>query len=119
MTWSEERCLETFWSYIDTASPTIWVAEKENDVVGFLMANLYAYHAAEGIFVNQEAFYVEPAYRGSRAASLLIKELLAWADIVGANEVIGGNDNEIASDRIARFLERFGFRRVGYTMRRV
>jgi len=47
-----------------------------------------------------------------------MKQLIAWSEQLGAREIVGGNDNEFNSERTARFLEHFGFERVGYSMRR-
>jgi GNAT superfamily N-acetyltransferase len=63
--------------------------------------------------------FVKPEKRGTRAATLLTRQLIEWAEIIGAQEIVGGNDNEFNSERTARFLEHFGFRRVGIAMRRV
>lgn len=115
----EYACLETCYSYIETASPTIFVAEKARAVVGFLLADMYSYRASKGLFVTQEVLYVRPEHRGTRAAVALMKHLIAWSEQLGAKEIIGGNDNDFRSERTARFLEHFQFERVGYAMRRV
>jgi L-amino acid N-acyltransferase YncA len=119
LTFDEDRCLATIASYLHTASPTIWVAEtKDGEVVGFLVADFYEYRAASGIFTTQEVLFVRPDKRGTRAAAILMKELVAWSQMLGAKEIVGGNDNEFNSERTARFLEHFGFERVGFSMRR-
>ena len=118
MEWDEDTCRDTFWEYIDSASPTIWMCVKGEEPIGFLLADMYGFRAAKGLIVTQEVIFVRPAYRGSRAALLLMKELIAWAKQMGAKEIIGGNDNSFNSERTARFLEHFGFERVGFSMRR-
>lgn len=118
MVWNEERCRDTFWGYIDSAAPTIWMCMKGEEAVGFLVGDMYSYRAADGIFITQEVIYVRPAYRGSRAALLMMRELIAWGERLGAREIVGGNDNGFNSERTAKFLEHFGFERVGYSMRR-
>jgi len=118
LVWDEYRCRETLYRYLDNASPTIFVVEDKREVIGFLLADMYNYHAAEGLFVSQEVLFVRPARRGTRAATLLMKHLIVWAQSLGAKELIGGNDNDFNSDRTAKFLEHFGFRRVGYAMRK-
>ncbi len=118
LTFSEERCRETLNDYLEQASPTIWVAEEERKVIGFLAADFFPHQAAHGLYVVQQVLFVTPERRGSRAAAKLMRELIAWAEHMGANEIIGGNDNEFNSERTARFLEHFGFKRVGAAMRR-
>lgn len=117
-TFNEERLRKTFDSYLRRASPTIWVAEHEDEIVGFLVAEFYEHRAFDGLFTTQEVMFVKPGYRGTRAAALLICQLIDWSRMLGATEILGGNDNAFQSDRTARFLEKFGFRRVGYAMRR-
>jgi len=115
---SPERCQNMMRGYLDRANPTIFVCEDQSGVIGMLVCNFYEHHAAYGIFASQEVLYIRPDKRGTRAAALLMKELIAWAEQIGANEVVGGNDNGFRSEQTARFLGRFGFRRVGYAMRR-
>lgn len=114
----EDRCRKTIRSYLDRASPTIYVAESNGEVVGMLVCDFYEHRAARGLFAVQEVLYVKPGKRGTRAAALLVHQLLIWAETIGANEIVGGNDNEFNSERTARFLSRFGFKAVGYAMRR-
>lgn len=118
LAFSEARCRATIRSYLDFANPTIFVADDRGEAIGLLVCNFYEYHAADGLCVTQEVLFVRPDKRGTRAAALLMKELIAWGKSLGALEIIGGNDNEFNSDRTARFLEHFGFKRVGYSMRR-
>lgn len=118
MTFSEARCRQTFRDYIREASPTIWVAEDKNGMAGMLVADFYLHRAATGIFTSQEVLFVKPERRGGRAAALLMKALIDWSREIGANEIVGGNDNEFNSEQTAKFLGRFGFERVGYAMRK-
>lgn len=113
----EAICRATLQGYIDRASPTVFVCEDRRKVVGFLLADFYAYRAASGLFTTQEVLFVRPEHRGTRAAVLMMKHLIAWSERLGAKEIIGGNDNEFNSERTAKFLEHFGFERVGFAMR--
>ena len=119
ITFNEDKCRATYYSYLDTASPTIFVVEDKREVVGFLLAEIMEYRAADGLFTTQEVMFVRPDKRGTRASVLLMKHLIAWSEQLGALEVVGGNDNGFNSERTARFLEHFGFERVGFSMRRV
>lgn len=119
LVFNEARCRETFRDYITKASPTIWVAEDARGVAGALAADFYLHRAASGLFTTQEVLFVKPERRGGRAAALLMKQLIDWSREIGANEIIGGNDNGFNSDKTAKFLGKFGFERVGHAMRRV
>ncbi len=118
LTFNEARCRQTFCDYIKHASPTIWVAEDKHGVAGMLVADFYLHRAADGLFVSQEVLFVKPERRGGRAAAMLMKTLIDWSREIGANEIIGGNDNEFNSEQTAKFLRRFGFDQVGYYMRK-
>lgn len=118
LTFNKAKCLGMIWSYLTEASPTIWVVEHKREVIALMLAEIYQYRAMDGLYTTQEVLYVKPENRGSRASALLMKNLIAWSERLGAKEIIGGNDNEFNSERTARFLEHFGFQRVGFTMRR-
>lgn len=118
LVFSEERCRASFQSYLEHADPTVFVCEDKGQVIGLLVCNFYEHRGAYGFFVTQEVLYVRPDRRGTRAAALLMKQLIAWAEEIGANEIIGGNDNGFNSERTAKFLGHFGFEKVGFTMRR-
>lgn len=111
--------METCYSYMDKAEPTIFVCEDKREVIGLTLSSINAYRAAAGLFTTQEVLFVRPDKRGTRAAVLLMKNLIAWSQRLGAKEIIGGNDNNFNSDRTAAFLEHFGFQRVGHAMKRV
>jgi L-amino acid N-acyltransferase YncA len=112
----EARLREVFQEYLATARPTVWFVEAERRPIGMLMADVGQFDYRAGLFVVQKVIYVSPEKRGTRAAVLLVKELIRWSRHIGASEIIGGNDNGFNSDRTAAFLGHFGFRKVGFTM---
>lgn len=113
---SPDRALQVCYDYLDSANPTIFVAEKQRKVIGFMLAGIHAYDHRDGFYTTQRVLFVSPENRGTRAAVLLIKELLRWSEMLGAAEIIGGNDNSFRSERTAGFLEHFGFEKVGYAL---
>lgn len=117
--WSEERMFATFHDdYLQDGGAVIFVVEREGDVAGFVLTGVYKYRAFDGLFTVQEVLFVRPDKRGTRAAALLMKKLIEWSrDVVGAQQIVGGNDNDVHSEQTARFLSRFGFRSCGYMMR--
>lgn len=114
----EEAVRTTFHKYLDAADPTVFFCDTPTGVSGFLLATINAYRFSPSIFTTQEVLFVRPDKRGTRAAALLVAELVRWSDMLGAKEITGGNDNGLFSDQTARLLERFGFERVGIFMRR-
>lgn len=115
----EDVCRATIAKSLRTASPTIFVVDERRDVIAFLLAAICDYRAASGQFTTQEILFVRPDKRGTRAAVILMNQLIAWSKMLGAKEIIGGNDNDFKSERTSKFLAHFGFERVGYEMRRV
>lgn len=109
----------TYQSYLDRANPVFYVAEHQRRVVGFVMYSVCRYRFTHGQFMAQEVLFVRPEFRGTRAAVLLMKQLIADAERLEIREIVGGNDNSFNSDRTRRFLEHFGFKMVGYSMRRL
>lgn len=114
----ESRARETFRSYIDSADPVIFVAEDKRRPIGVLGASIVKYRLAHGHKVICEVLYVEPAYRGSRAATSLLKHVESWARRIGASELIGGCENNFQPERTARLLELHGYEYTGCVMTR-
>lgn len=118
LTFSPEKVRETVQNYLAYANPTMFVVEHNREVIGLLVATINEYRHATGLYTTQEVIFVAPAYHGSRAAILLVRELIRWSERLGAVEITGGNDNSYKSERTAKFLEHFGFEQVGFFMRR-
>lgn len=116
---SEARIRRTFQRYLRIGNPTIFFADHRRDIAGFLIATMSDYRHVDGLYTTQEVLFVRPEKRGTRAAVVLMRELVRWSEMLGALEITGGNDNALTSERTARFLAHFGFERVGFFMRRV
>lgn len=118
---SEEATRETFQSAIKGADPTIFVCEGPGrEVIGYLMAFVHGYAFTSGLFVVQEALYVRPDKRGTRAAAHLVKQFVQWGEHMQAREIIFGISNGFQPDRTARFFEAVaGAQVVGYYLKRV
>lgn len=119
LTYSPDKVRETCYAYLDRGETTIFVVEDKRQVIALLVATINEYRHATGIYCTQEIIFVREDYRGTRAAALLMKELVAWSERLGAIEITGGNDNKFNSERTARFLSHFGFEQVGFFMRRM
>lgn len=109
---------ETIDASFATAEPTFFVVERQRELVGFMMCSIGSYAFASGIFTTQQVMFVRPDMRGTRAAALLIRNLIAWSTRLGAKEITGGNNNGLYTEQTARLLEKHGFERVGVFMRR-
>ncbi len=115
---SSRRARERLAEYLATANPTFFVCEENREPIGFLMAYVVNYDHKDGFFTTQRVLFVRSERRGTRAAVLLMKELIRWSEMLGADAVEGGNDNGFQSERTAAFLGHFGFKNVGFAMRK-
>lgn len=116
---SEQRGREALKLGFTTGQPRVMVVEHDGRLLGFSMSAIGQLYYTEGLFVLIEVIYVEPKRRGSRAALLLGQEFVRWGlEDVKAKRLFAGNINAFASERLAQFWERFGFRRVGIQLMR-
>jgi GNAT superfamily N-acetyltransferase len=111
--YNEAVIRNSFQKYLSRANPTIWFVEHERKPIAFMAAYMCAFDYRDGLYTTQRVIYVLPENRGTRAAVLLVKELIRWSEALGAAKIDGGNDNSFQSDRTAGFLEHFGFKRIG------
>jgi len=118
LTFSEAKVRSVFRRYLETAHPTIFVVERQREIIGFMNATISEFDSADGLFTTQEVMFVRPDRRGTRAAALLLRNFVRWSDQLGAIESTGGNDNAFHSEQTRRLLKRFGFAEVGFFMRR-
>lgn len=112
--YSRPRLYRLFADYLAKASPTIFFVEHDGAVIGLMACYICEFDYRDGLYTTQRVIYVSPEHRGTRAAVLLVKELINWSRELGAVSIDGGNDNNFKSDRTAAFLEHFGFKRVGF-----
>lgn len=113
-----ERLGRVFRESLQTANPTIFVVEQHDALIGFQVAYVNEYIHTDGFFTVPQTTFVLPAKRGSRAAFLLMAHFIRWSDKLGAKECVGGNSNGYHSTQTEKFLQRFGYRTVGFCMLR-
>lgn len=97
---------------------SVFVAEQDGKLIGYLVANLEPYLFCHGYSASQEVVYVLPEYRTTRAAYLLLKYYVDWAAEHEVLETYVGVANGIDMERKKAFFERKGFDVVGYYLRK-
>ncbi len=107
---------ETIQRYLDTANPTIFVAEHKSEVVGIIIAVATSFHFMSGVCCVNDVFFVDAGQRGSRAAALLNEQFNLWADRRKAKLLIGGNSNNLYTQRTTKFYRHLGYRECGVVM---
>lgn len=91
---------ETFDNYLQTANPTIYVAEDgDRRVIGYLMATFNQYAASAGYYVCAEEMYAPISAVGIEVAEALGAAFEAWAEQLNPAplEIMLGIDIELAS----------------------
>lgn len=88
------------------------VAEKNGVVIGMLATVVGHAWFGQEVTLRDEIFYVDPAYRGGRAAYLLMQQFMARAKAVQAKHLLSGNTSGV-SDAAERLYQHFGMRRTG------
>ena len=119
LTFERDVAEETFENSIKYADPTIFVAELDLKVIGYLVGLIQSYCFTSGIFVVQEVLYVHPDHRGTRAAASLVKAFIKWGQELEAREIIFGISNNFQPDRTAKFFELFGAKRCGFYLKKI
>lgn len=107
---------ESYDRYLETANPTVFVAEDRSGVVGVLVCSVHGFLTQSGLLTNTDVIFVTPEKRGTRAAAELLSEFDRWSERIGAIMSIGGNANSIHTRRTASLYAKFGFSPVGVTM---
>lgn len=108
MRFSPKRAQQMIERSLHTGDPTIFVAERDGKLLGYLGARIYDYFFTGGFFVAQEVFYVRSQHRGSRAATVLIQEYLAWGKRMDAREYHFDISHPKTAERAVQLIGKFG-----------
>jgi hypothetical protein len=116
--WSEARASATFKRYLETASPTIFVAEEAGEVIGYVTGYFRDYAFTTGFSIVLDVIFVRLDRRGTRAAAELITYFNRWADSLHPHEITASPSNRAIKPSMKRFLRRFGFAPSGEVLAR-
>jgi GNAT superfamily N-acetyltransferase len=86
----------------------------DQEVIGFTAAGVVPTLFGPDALVEDLAFYVDPAWRGTTAAVRMLRMLETWASVVGAKAVRMGITTGTNPVQTARFLSRFGYAETGW-----
>lgn len=90
----------------------VFILYDGDTAVGFLAASLTPVAFTYAFGAMEEYFYVEPEYRGTRAAFLLVREFVAWARTQNPKFIRAGVSTGVTSGA-SRLYEHFGLKAVG------
>lgn len=87
----------------------VYVAKKENTIVGYIAASVFESPVADYISSCDEAFYVLPEWRKTYAAAHLIFEYIEWAKSRNVDYIMLSNNTYNDTKGVGKFLNRMGF----------
>ena len=88
------------------------VAETDG-IVGMVTAVAGDYSWSSERRAACELLYILPEHRNLRTALCLLRHFETWADILDARHRFMGDVSGIATDKLRKFYERAGYRRIG------
>lgn len=91
----------------------IFVVELDSIIVGGIVCATTKDWFNDDLIAFEQVFYVDPEYRATSAALLLIDAFLEWAKSMQADRVQCGTTTGIQTKGCLRLYERFGFRVYG------
>lgn len=95
----------------------VWVVLDANTIVGVLYATAPRVVYSWRQIAKQEMFYVDKAYRNSRAAYMLIKAFEAWAKSLNCEQAYMSVEHNMLDDltkRTSALMEKAGYKLRGY-----
>lgn len=105
--------IENFASYVDSPDKSIWVAESQDAIVGYVSATVHqtsnlAVVPHEGPYVEIDDLYVSPEHRSRSIGSRLVESALDLARERGIHYATLFTSSSKVAD-IMRFYENQGF----------
>jgi GNAT superfamily N-acetyltransferase len=92
------------------------VAEKDGKIIGMMAGFVAPHWFSDDLIASDYTFYVKPEHRRKgRAALMLVRAFEEWAAAHGAVSIVPGTSTQIDADSTARFYEKLGYERTGFT----
>jgi RimJ/RimL family protein N-acetyltransferase len=112
--YSWDKCRKLGHRYIQNPDVNFGVvAESDGKTVGMLMGYITDYYFGNDRIACDILWYIDPDYRGSRAAIKLLRAFQHWAKEQGASEVCIGVSTAVEFERTGLLLQRLGYTHVG------
>ncbi len=101
-----------FHNMIDSGG-VIFVVELGGQIVGGIAGSTTKDWFNDDLIAFEQVLYVEPEYRATRAALLLIEAFFEWSKSMNAQRIQSGTTTGIQTKGCLRLYEQFGFREYG------
>ena len=98
---------------IQSPNVVYFLAIEDDKIIGSIGGAVLPYFFSTRKKVGDLGFYVEPEYRGSRAAIKLLHALESWAKEMEVEDVYLGQTTGVEVDKTRDFYERLGYKVVG------
>jgi len=105
---------QIIWNIHKNPDVAIFVATKENKIIGFIAGVIGPYFFSTKKRVSDIGFYVIPECRGSRAALRLLSTLEGWAKDNNVADVCIGQTTAVNMEKTQQFYNRLGYNTVGF-----
>jgi GNAT superfamily N-acetyltransferase len=111
--YSPEKCAAL--GYQALVDPALLILTVLDDVkhVGLMICSVQAPEYSEDLIAWDVLTYVDAAYRGSRAALMLISAYREWARVRGAKMIFLRTCTGIDPEKTGKLFEHMGFRHIG------
>ena len=116
LTFNKEKSREYLQGCMYRSDRLALVAERGEEVIGFLLAFTQDYYMADEVFVEDAALYVVPESRGSSAAPRLLKAYREWAEERGAVHCYMGTNTGVKAEKTLKLFQHCGFTPLGYSL---
>jgi GNAT superfamily N-acetyltransferase len=103
----------SLYTLVQSPNVVYFLAIDDDKIIGSIGGAVFPYFFSTRKKAGDLGFYVEPEYRGSRAAIKLVKAFEAWAKEMGVEDVYLGQTTGIEVDKTRDFYERLGYKVVG------
>ena len=113
---SEALAREFFAELIEKLNSIFLVCDEYSNPVGTLIGAMSIEWRTGQKLAFEQGVYVLPEYRGTGAATDLIKTFKQWSAIHNADRIQIGTITGIQASRTVKFYEKLGFELVGYVL---
>lgn len=91
----------------------IFLVEHQDEIIGGFVGRIGGDWFNNIKIAFDDALYVKPEFRKSRAAYMLIQAFIRWAQLMGASRIQCGTTTGVESAACIRLYKHFGFTEYG------
>ena len=91
----------------------IFLVEHEKQIIGGFVGRIGGDWFNDTKIAFDDALYVKPEFRKSRAAYMLIQAFIRWAQLMGVSRIQCGTTTGVESAACIRLYKHFGFTEYG------